>query len=80
MTDEQKTKLVEMEGLIHAHTALFAAIMGVLRGRGGLTPADLDAVFDNALLGVETGQASDEVSKGARLFLEALATSPHTKG
>lgn len=80
MTDAEKAKLVELEGLTLAHTALFAAIMGVLKGRQGLTPADLNAVFDNALLGVEHGQAADEVSRGARRFLETLAASPHTKG
>lgn len=81
MTQDERDRMETLESLVQAHTALFGAAFAILRSRGGLTPSDIDAVFDAALLGIETSERQpDAVSRQARRFLEGLASRPETKG
>ncbi len=79
MTQDERDRMETLESLTTAHAALFGALMEVLRTRSGLSPADIDAVFDNALLGIEVGEPGPK-SRIARRFLEDLASRPETKG
>jgi len=79
MTRDELARVETLESLVTAHTALFASIMGVLKARNGLTPDEINTVFDLALMGVENlTDTSDGVTRGARRFLEDLAKTPKT--
>lgn len=74
MADEIEEKVEAQAGVLLAHTALFAGVLGVLRQSGALTQAQVNQAFDIALVGLENApEISPEVNRHARGFLDGLA-------
>ncbi len=61
-------------GVLLAHTALFAAVLDLMRGKGLITQAEVNTTLDNALLGVEASPViTPETTREARELLERFA-------
>jgi hypothetical protein len=62
------------DGVDLAQTALLSALVSALRAKGVLTQAEVNIVFDSALVGVENSPViTEETTRRARLMLEQLA-------
>lgn len=70
-----KEEVEAAHGVALAQTALFCALLGVLKSSGHLNSAQVDIVFDAALSQVETSPAIDEaLSLRARRVIEVIAS------
>lgn len=69
-----KDEVEAAHGVAIAHTALFCALIGVLRAKGVMTPALENVMLNAAITQVETAAGIDpELSMRARRILDVIA-------
>lgn len=71
MTDQLAKDVEETASVVIAQSALTTSLIGVLRNLNILDQADVNSIFDLALVGLETANhSSPKIFNGAREILE----------